>query len=197
MVRLLEFLAIVVVSISVMLIHELSKALVYTGLEKGTEGKKRIFHVFQYIDPIGLIFCITCKAGFSKPYGYRIRNKKNACKIGGTGFFILALIALIGILIYRANYRMVNIGLLLAGSDYAAIFLYLLVYYMIFISISMFLVNLFPIYALDMGLIIAGTSSRAFVSTLKNDHLLKIVLFIVLFLQVIEMFTNQIALLFV
>ena len=61
------------------------------------------------------------------------------------------------------------------------------VIYMAYISIGMFLINLFPIATFDMGLIIASRSSDKFYFIISNDYFIKV--FLILFM-LFNIFSN-------
>lgn len=56
---------------------------------------------------------------------------------------------------------------------------------MLIYSLGMFFVNLMPIAAFDMGLIVAGISLPNYIAMIRRDTEMKIVLFIVLVMQAI------------
>ncbi len=184
--QLIRILAAFISGSLVMILHEFPKAILFYMINptKDKKDKKIIFQLHHYIDPIGMIFCITSMAGFSKPYMYRIKDKKTNFILGVTGFISLALVFVVSALILRFGIGMnpnftyqVNIGM----AD--LIFQYIMVY-MALLSLSMFFVNLFPVSTFDMGLCIAGKSSNKFFSIIRNDYIIKLILFFAMLLQV-------------
>ena len=184
--QLIRILAAFISGSLVMILHEFPKAILFYMINptKDKKDKKIIFQLHHYIDPIGMIFCITSMAGFSKPYMYRIKDKKTNFILGITGFISLALVFAVSALILRFGIGMnpnftyqVNIGM----AD--LIFQYIMVY-MALLSLSMFFVNLFPVSTFDMGLCIAGKSPNKFFSIIRNDYIIKLILFFAMLLQV-------------
>mgnify|MGYP000894724792 CR=1 FL=1 len=184
--QLIRILAAFISGSLVMILHEFPKAILFYMINptKDKKDKKIIFQLHHYIDPIGMIFCITSMAGFSKPYMYRIKDKKTNFILGVTGFISLALVFVVSALILRFGIGMnpnftyqVNIGM----AD--LIFQYIMVY-MALLSLSMFFVNLFPVSTFDMGLCIAGKSPNKFFSIIRNDYIIKLILFFAMLLQV-------------
>lgn len=171
----------------IMILHEFPKAILFYMINptKNKKDKRIILKLHHYIDPIGIIFCITSMAGFSKPYMYRIKDKKTNFILGITGFISLALTFIISVLILRYGIGMnpdftydTNIGMVDLILQY-------IILYMALLSFSMFLVNLFPISTFDMGLCIAGKSPNKFFSIIRNDYVIKLILFFAILLQVI------------
>lgn len=170
----------------IMIVHELVKAIVYSILSSSKDNKIHIWKLFQYIDPIGLIFCITSFAGFSKPYMYRIKEKRINFILGLVGFLTLLLIFLASIstfvyfngqnFISEAN-GSININIHSVQD--------ILLYYLSICSLGMFIVNLFPISTFDMGLLIAGKSPSKYFSIIKNDLLIKMILIISILANVV------------
>ena len=60
--------------------------------------------------------------------------------------------------------------------------------YMAALSAGMFLINLFPVSIFDMGLCIAGVSSRHYLGIIKNDMLIKVILMLAIAMGVIRYF---------
>ncbi|MBQ1393889.1 MAG: hypothetical protein IIY81_10255, partial [Lachnospiraceae bacterium] len=59
------------------------------------------------------------------------------------------------------------------------------------LSVSMFFVNLFPISVFDMGLCIAGVSSKHYLGIIKSDMLIKIILMLAIAVGVIRYFALE------
>lgn len=174
----------------VMILHEFPKALLFHILERkrtdtdskeaskkpeSKEKQQKLMSLHHYIDPIGLIFCVILRVGFSKPYYYRIRDKKLSRMLGLTGLISLLLQFLVSSALLRFVFGMD--GRILVPNNVSfgyEFFLYLLSCYSI-ISIGMFLTNLFPIVAFDMGLLIASASPLKFYSIIRGDYLIKMV----------------------
>gem|GEM_PF-6754612 len=60
-----------------------------------------------------------------------------------------------------------------------------IIVYMAILSFSMFIVNLFPVSTFDMGLCIAGKSPNKFFSIIRNDYVIKLILFFAIILEIV------------
>ncbi|MBU5330585.1 hypothetical protein KQI61_00100 [Anaerocolumna aminovalerica] len=171
----------------IMILHEFPKAILFYIINpsKDKKDKNIIFKLHHYIDPIGIIFCITSMAGFSKPFMYRIKDKKTNFILGIAGFASLALTFIISVLILRFGIGMNSDFTYAANIGTTDLILQYIMVYMALLSISMFIVNLFPVSTFDMGLCIAGKSPNKFFSIIRNDYLIKMILFFAMILQII------------
>ncbi len=162
----------------VMILHELVKSLVFVARSgKGNLKKHKIFYLHEYIDPIGLLFCLFGFAGFSKPYMYRMQNKQTNFYVGVVGFITLLCMAFGGLLMCRSTQN---------------IYVYVFFQYISVLSIGMFFVNLFPVSVFDMGLILAGKAPDKFISSIKNDYTIKMILILAIILGIIRSFSVNI-----
>lgn len=185
--KLIELAAFVLATIVVMILHELVKTIVFSIFYKAKGNKIHIWKLYQYIDPIGLIFFITTNGGFSKPYMLRIKEKRTNLLLGIVGFSTLLILSIVSITtfvsLFQNNFVLNNDGsIFLNIKGFPSAFLY----YLCISSLGMFLVNLFPISTFDMGLLIAGNSPSKYFSIIKNDFLIKMILIIALFIGVIS-----------
>ena len=185
--HLIKFAASLFAALLVMILHEIPKTLVYRIQAKKKIALSKVFYFPQYIDPIGLIFCVFSLAGFSKPYRFEIKVKKNATYIGIVGLLSLLLCTVISYIIYCFCYSGLKMEQVLANTGVGDLFNYYFICYFLLISLGMFVVNLFPIAAFDMGFIIAGKSIRTFIHIIRSDTFIKLALFIVLFTEAIPM----------
>ena len=84
----------IIAGIIIMILHELPKTIVYIAMDE--EAKKvpfrNVLKLHHYIDPIGLIFCVTSFAGFSKPYMYKIKERNVNRAMGITGFLSVGIL---------------------------------------------------------------------------------------------------------
>ncbi len=183
--QLIQIVAGLFATLLVMILHEVPKTLVYNRQCEKKIPLSRIFYLPQYIDPIGLIFCVFSWAGFSKPYRYEIKIKKNATYIGFIGLLSLLLLTITSYVVYCAFYTGVKVDQILVGMDMSSRFNYYFICYIMIISLGMFVVNLFPITAFDMGFIIAGKSLASYIRIIRADTFIKLALFIVLFTEAI------------
>lgn len=175
----------IVAAVIVMIVHEFPKTIVYYKMDQDSSKRslKNALRVQHYIDPIGLIFCIATSGGFSKPYMYRIKDKKLNKALGITGYLSLALVYSFSVLALKFIFGVTSIN---GAFQYAStigiigIILTHLCFNLAFISFGMFLVNLFPIATFDMGNIIAGVSPMKFFEYLRKDYFMKVILVFVL-----------------
>lgn len=175
----------VVAAIIVMILHELPKTLLYYKMDQDSSKSslKYALKLQHYIDPIGLIFCVATHGGFSKPYMYRIKDKKLNKALGITGYVSLAVIYILSVLALRFIFGVTcTNGVFQYPSTLGivAVILMYLSFNLAFISFGMFLVNLFPIATFDMGNLIAGVSPMKFFEYLRKDYFMKVILVFVL-----------------
>lgn len=191
MTKLLEVLAAILAGILVMIVHELIKAITFVLLDK-SHRSWNVFCVQQYIDPVGLLFCVISKVGFSKSYMYKLKKRWITVSVGIMGFLSLLMMVGSGIIIYRSQYMNLNIQSLLISEDYSRIFQYLLLYYYMIISMSMFIINLFPITTFDIGLIIASISPGRFLAMIRSDYIIKLILLFLITIRFVKDCSNAI-----
>lgn len=171
----------------VMILHEFPKAFIFKRINssKGVKSKHNIYKLHHYIDPIGLILCITNQTGFSKPYMYRIKDKRTNLILGITGFLSLAAIFMLSMAALKFG---VGMNAKFSYSETAGLpvmFLQGFIVYMALISISMFIVNLFPVSTFDMGLCIAGKSPTKYFAIIRNDYFIKMMLILIIMFRFI------------
>ncbi|MDF2609612.1 MAG: hypothetical protein K0R92_1086 [Lachnospiraceae bacterium] len=178
----------------VMILHELPKSVLFIKLSTNRETKHQqgIFKIFNYIDPIGIILCITNQAGFSKPYMYRIKDRKTNFLLGVTGFLTLFVIFVTSVLVLKYQIGMDSDFTYSITTGLTELIYQCIVLYIALISLGMFLVNLFPISVFDMGLMIAGRSPRTYFSIIRFDYIIKIILLFAILLQLISYFSTAI-----
>lgn len=180
--QLIGFGALLLAACIVMVVHELTKSIVFVLRNRKVSSEKYdIFKIYQYIDPIGLLFCLYGYAGFSKPYMYRMRDRKSNLYVGITGLLTLLGLAALGIFICRTSQSLP----VFVVSQYVSV-----------LSIGMFFVNLFPVSVFDLGLIVAGVSAEKFFSIIKNDYTIKMILVLTVILGIIRSFSANIFLFF-
>ena len=179
-----------VISIIIMIVHELSKSIVYKIIRCRSGSVQKyshsIFEVWRYIDPVGVILGVISYAPVSKPHMFRIRDKKTNLMLGITGFVVLILIFTGSITVLKCVYGG-NEGVTLAlNSGIYSRIIVLLWKYTAILSFGMFIVNLFPVSTFDMGLVIAGISARHYLQIIKSDSVIKMILLITLLLDMIQ-----------
>lgn len=175
--QLIQLFLLALASAIVMILHELPKSIIYTKSYNINDNanKRNVLALYQYIDPIGLIFCITNLTGFSKPYIYRLNKKKMNKTLAITGYASLLLIFFISI----GLVNFINVTYEIKQIEEVSLLIGMLFsffLYMATVSIGMLLVNLFPLATFDMGLLIASISSDKYYSIISNDYFIKIIL---------------------
>ena len=178
----LEIVICLVAAVLLMVLHELFKAVIFVLLrvkENNKQSIKRrgIWKLWHYIDPVGLVLAVTCYVPVSKPFMFRIRDKKTNLIIGISGLVFLAVIFFGSVqmlhIIYGTN---ANAAAALNSSENrreGILFWH-------------FIVNLFPVSTFDMGHIIAGKSARIYLGIIKADTQIKLLLILTLFLNLIN-----------
>lgn len=181
MVKLLSIGAVIIASCFVMMLHEIPKTILFFCLEKRKGLGKQLIKSYQFIDPIGLIFCIAGFGGFSKTYMLRTKKDKNNIILGITGYLTLLIISIISLLICKFGFPDVTL------LSYWELFVFMIVQYLSILSLGMFIVNLFPLMTFDMGLIISGVSREKYFSIIRNDYFIKMILVLSTLLGIIRM----------
>ena len=187
----LEIVICLVAAVLLMVLHELFKAVIFVLLRVKENNKqiikrRGIWKLWRYIDPVGLVLAVTCYVPVSKPFMFRIRDKKTNLIIGISGLVFLAVIFFGSVqvihIIYGTNAN-VAAALNSSGNRRAGILFW---QYMQMLSFDYFIVNLFPVSTLDMGHIIAGKSARMYFGIIKADTQIKLLLILTLFLNLIN-----------
>lgn len=187
-IQLIKIIAALIAGGLVMILHEIPKSILFTKMNAKQDKKRKydIYKLLNYIDPIGLILCITNQVGFSKPYMYRIKDKKTNLILGITGFSSLVLIFIVSTLILKFGIKMKSNFSYSETIGVFELFYECIILYISLISLSMIIVNLFPISVFDIGLIIAGKSSKAYFNIIRFDYITKIILLFTVLLQIVS-----------
>jgi hypothetical protein len=174
-----------------MILHEIPKVMLYRRyirkkpveeLMMTTYGKVNPVH---FIDPIGLLFCIMFRVGFSKPSYYRMKDKELNCKLGITGLLSLMVQFLILVSVLRFGLGLDAKLSIPDNSSFLFEFsMYFLASYAI-ICVGMFLTNLFPLLSTDMAWLLTSQSPMKFIVLLKSDFLVKMVWILLVILGVL------------
>lgn len=169
----LEILICTIVAALLMIIHELTKSIAYLCVRRA-EGRKvsqssNILAVWRYVDPLGMLLSVVCLVPFSKPYLFRIRDKKTNMVLGITGFSVLFALFVGSIFILKTTHAFPLFW------QYVAI-----------LSFDMFIANMFPISTFDIGLVIAGVSSRHYLHIIKADSAIKLIFIVALMSDLIR-----------
>ena len=178
--KLMLLIASLFAGVLVMILHELPKAILYRrlkhryGKDEDTKYENRINPV-HFVDPIGLIFCVIYGIGFSKPYYYRMKEKKWNQWLGITGLLSLLLQFFIAVAVLKFGFRMDSSLFIHRNSNIFYEFLmYFLSSYAI-ISIGMLITNLFPLVSSDITLLVAANQPMKFVTLIRSDYFIKMV----------------------
>ena len=173
-------------AVLLMILHELPRSLVYCISKKNFRGNREIWKLWHYIDPIGLLFCITNYSGFSKAYMFRIQDRKTNIRLGITGFATLLVLFIAGIVTLRFGYG----GLKeLADMGTVSIFYYIGCLFLQSFCLqcfAMLLVNLFPISTFDMGMLVAGAKPDKYMQMIQSDSQYKIVLLLLIIFDILK-----------
>ena len=173
-----------------MVFHELIKAMVYMGIQRHLGSKRTYSHsiweVHRYLDPVGIILSITSSVAFSRPFMFRIQSKKVNRILGITGFVVLLLCFLGSMAALKLHILGVSGMTTLEGHGFVPKLVTLFIQYTAILSLGMLFANLFPISIFDMGLLIAGFSSRKYLSIIKMDGIIKLIFVGTLFMDLIH-----------
>lgn len=184
----LEILICIIAAISLMVIHELTKSIVYLIVRKiqgqAASQNNSILALWRYIDPLGILLSVVCFVPFSKPHLFRIRDKKTNMILGITGFSILLLIYIGSIVILKTG--VFGTRALFASGGFWARVVALFLQYMAILSFDMLIANMFPVSTFDMGLVIAGLSSRHYLQIIKADSAIKLIFILALMFDLIH-----------
>lgn len=184
----LEILICIIAAILLMVIHELTKSIVYLIVRKiqgqAASQNNSILALWRYIDPLGILLSVVCFVPFSKPHLFRIRDKKTNMILGITGFSILLLIYIGSIVILKTG-AFGTRALFASGSFWARV-VALFLQYMAILSFDMLIANMFPVSTFDMGLVIAGLSSRHYLQIIKADSAIKLIFILALMFDLIH-----------
>lgn len=185
----------------VMILHELPKVLMtyWMDIQKyhiKTFRLRKIIQVWNYIDGLGLLFCVVGKMGFSRPYLIRLRDKKGNEIVGFTGWFSLILQFFIYVVLLRFIFHMDSNFLIPYDSSEVMQFLALVTFYLALLSFGMFITNCFPMTTGDFALLIAGFRPDRFMEVIKADYLVKVAWTFVLLMQIIPEFGMKLIVLF-
>jgi len=178
--KLLSIAAVIIASCIVMILHEIPKTVVFFCLEKRKNLGKQLLKSYQHIDPVGLIFSIAGYSGFSKAYMLRAKKDKDNIILGMVGYITLLMMFLMGILVCKFGFGAVD------TLTNPQLLIFMSFQYISIMSFGMFVVNLFPIMSLDMGLIIAGISREKYFSIIRTDYFLKMILILSVLLGIIR-----------
>ena len=189
----IEITAVLAASALAMILHELPKSIIYvlTGRHCEEKDKYRIFKLSRYIDPVGLILFLTCHAGCSRPYPYRLKEKDTNVAIGLTGFLSLGVMLMAGYAFYYLILPRLPMILGVNLTDHLMLFFVQASWYFIYAVFVLFIVNLFPMISSDIFLIIVAISPKQLIPLMKNDTLIKCLLFICIVLGGISMLAAQ------
>lgn len=186
----LEWLICAMAAAVLMVVHELSKAVVYMGIQKARGNKRKYTHsiweVHRYLDPVGIILAITSSVAFSKPFMFRIQDKKVNRILGITGFAVL--LACFGGSVAALKMHLFGVSGMatLENQGDVAKIITLFIQYLAILSFGMLITNLFPVSTFDMGLMIAGASAQKYLGIIKMDAVIKMIFVVAVFTDLIS-----------
>lgn len=176
-----------VIAIFLMVSHETVKVLVYRILNrKKSSLRVSPWKFWRYIDPVGLILAVVSYVPISKPYFFRIREKRTNLLLGITGLVFLVAVFTGSVLVLRFSYGGMK------GLDHMVVtrfwdkLLSAFWQYLAMLSFGMLVANLFPVSTFDMGLVLAGYSSKIYLNIIKSDGTIKMILILALLLDIIR-----------
>lgn len=180
----------IITALLLMIFHESLKVLVYIikkNVSPGASAKVvSPWRVWRYIDPVGVILAVTCYVPFSRPYFFRIRDKRTNLLLGITGLCFLAAVFMGSVYVLRVQYGgIAGLNLLKINGLWEKAWP-IFWQYMALLSFGMLVANLFPISTFDMGLLVAGSSSKAYLNIIKADGTIKIIFILTLLLGLIR-----------
>lgn len=184
----LEILLCLLAACSLMVLHEGMKVLVYIARKKELPSQGGSpWKLWRYIDPVGLLLAVSCYVPLSRPYFFRIRDKKTNRLLGITGLATLLAVFAGSILILRFGYGgIAGLNRIKEERDILDSLPPAFVQSLSILSFGMIAANLFPVSTFDMGLLIAGFSSRAYLSIIKADGTIKLIFILTLLLGIIR-----------
>ena len=186
----LEFAICAAAAALLMIVHELSKAIVYTCIQRYWKNSRvyshSIWEVHRYLDPVGIILSMTSSVAFSRPFMFRIQDKKVNRILGITGFLVIILCFGGSMAALKCHVFGVSGLQTLEGQGTAAKIITLFIQYIAIVSFGMFCTNLFPVSTFDMGLLIAGYSSQKYLAIIKMDAVIKVIFMVAVFLDLIH-----------
>lgn len=182
--RIIMLLTSFIAAMIVMIIHEVPKSISYIlHNPKKIKNLKYVLKFYLYLDPIGVILFVICQAGFSKPYMYGIRDRKNNIRLGVIGFLSTLLLAVLASGIFAYCFPD---DIVFDKTDVTTYLLYSLIYYIVLFSITMMFVNLFPVSTFDFPLIIAGIYPNRYFTIIKADIFSKLLLLLFIIIGVVS-----------
>ena len=189
----IEIGAILLASSLAMMLHELPKSIAYvlTGRHCQAGDRHRIFKLYQYIDPVGCILFLTCNAGCSRPYPYRLKEKDTNVAIGLTGFLTLGVMLMAGSAFYHLVLPYLPMILGIDPKGQLMVFFIQLSWYFIYAVMVLLIVNLFPMISSDIFLIIIAVAPSKLIPLMKNDALIKGLLIICIVFNIVSSLAVQ------
>lgn len=187
---LLECVICLCVAAFLMVVHELAKSIVYMLIQHIKGNKRRYTHSIwalqHYIDPVGLLLAVAGSVTFSKPFMFRIQEKKTNRILGFTGFLVLIVCFASSVLALRFHVLGASGLETLQGHGFVAKAAVLTIQYIAILSFGMIVANLFPVSTFDMGLIIAGFSAQKYLNIIKMDAIIKTIFIITVIIGLIQ-----------
>lgn len=180
-----------------MIYHECVRLFVYMFCQKSVKCFRTApWKVWRYIDPVGLILSLTSMVPISKPYFFRVRDRRTNLCLGMAGIVSLVVVLAGSVAVLRLGYGGID------GLDHLVLphwwnaIVPILVQYLALLSAGMLAANLFPISTFDMGMIVAGVSPAAYLGMIKADGAVKLIFVLVVLLDMIHYGASRLIVLF-
>ena len=122
--------------------------------------------VYRYIDPIGLILAVVSNVPFSKPFMFRVRDKKN--KSGYGDFRILYISGCFAFCICSLHFDLFGLGSILQQDPLSVGKRVVLADNIWHFKLWDVCGKSFPVSVFDIGLIVAGTSAKKYLQIIKR-----------------------------
>ncbi len=172
---LIEITALLLASALAMILHELPKSVMYVVTSRHCRAgdRRQIWKLHRYIDPVGWILFLTCQAGCSRPYPYRLKEKDTNIAIGMTGFLALGVMIMAG---YALQYFRVFYLPGVFSWEAQGVLRQLAIetnVYFNYASVVLLIVNLIPVVSSDISLLIIAFFPKYLILMLKNDTVIK------------------------
>lgn len=200
--RIIAVAASIIAGCIVMILHELPKSMyiyfkvkhdkVMIGSMKSYFVKMKfvnLFKLWEYLDPLGLLFCIVFRVGFSRSSFYK--NNHNYLyyrKTGIVGFTSLIIQFLSSSLILKYVFEVNKYFTIKSDNNILCIGASYVCAYTALISLGMLITNFFPISFFNSSLFVSGIRSVAKPDVKRNDYKYLIILIMIYLTGIISDF---------
>jgi hypothetical protein len=170
-----------------MVYHEMVKVFVYALCKKGKyHFSTSPWKVWRYLDPLGLLLSLVSYVPISKPYFFRVRDKKTNLWLGISGLFSLAFLVVVSVAVLKIHYGGAA-GLEKMVFHHSWEILFPMFWECLAtLGLGMLLANLCPISTFDMGHCLSGISAKLYLNIVKSDGVIKIIFMFILLVDLIH-----------